>query len=268
MPRRLAVLGHPVAHSLSPIMQTAAFEALGIAGEWSYEAIDVAPEDFAGRVAALPAEGFAGVNVTVPHKLAALGLADRAGAAAAAIGAANVLVFDGEGIGAENTDAAGFLAALPGDPSGARALVLGAGGSARAVVWALVDRGAEVSVWNRTGARADELTDELGGTPIDAEQAARGDFELIVNCTTAGLPGSGVELGDLPLDPNRFRPGQTVVDLVYGDAETELVGAARRAGAELVDGREILVRQGAASLEIWTGLEPPLEAMRAAVNAA
>ena len=130
---RLAVLGHPVGHSRSPAMQNAALAELGLGEEWSYEAIDVAPEDFEARVRAMPAEGFAGANVTVPHKGAALALADELSETAREIGAANTLVFAGGEIRADNTDAGGLLAALPSSPGGRRALVLGAGGAARAV---------------------------------------------------------------------------------------------------------------------------------------
>src|SRR3954462_14389729 len=132
-PRRLAVLGHPVGHSRSPAMQTAALKHLGLADEWSYEAIDVSPAELELRVRAMVAEGFVGANVTVPHKGAALALADSLSETAREIGAANTLSFDGEEIGADNTDAAGLLAALPASPAGGRALVLGAGGAARAV---------------------------------------------------------------------------------------------------------------------------------------
>lgn len=250
-------------------MHAAALAAAGLE-DWSYEAIDVAPDGFAERVAALPGEGFAGINVTVPHKAAALELADRPSDAARAIGAANTLSFGEQGVEAENTDAPGFLAAVPLDPAGVRALVLGAGGSARAVVWALVDRGAEVSVWNRTAERAAELAGKLGGTAVDAGQARSrvAQCDLIVNCTTAGLPGSGAGLADLPLDAAALHDGQTVVDLAYGDRETELVAAARAAGATVVDGLEVLVRQGAISFRIWTGIDPSLEVMRAAARVA
>src|SRR4051794_11079226 len=147
--RRLAVLGHPVAHSRSPAMHTAALAALGLGNEWSYEAIDVAPDGFERRVRELSAEGFAGANVTVPHKGAALAVADVLTETAREIGAANTLSLEGEEIRAGNPDADGLLAALPAPPAGARALVLGAGGAARAVVWALLREGAAVEVWNR-----------------------------------------------------------------------------------------------------------------------
>jgi len=262
--KRLAVLGHPVAHSRSPAMHNAALAELGLAGEWSYEAIDLAPEEFEPRVRAMPDEGFVGANVTLPHKGAALALADTASETARAIGAANTLSFASGEVDADNTDAPGLLAALPESPRGRRALVLGAGGAARAVVWALVREGAEVSVWNRTAERARQLCEELGGTPAPAPDPT--GYGLIVNSTTAGLRGED-PLAELPLSADGFVPGQTVVDMVYGEQRSRLLAAAGSAGASTVDGIEVLVRQGALSLEIWTGREPPLETMRAAARA-
>lgn len=258
---RLAVLGHPVAHSRSPAMHTAALAALGLAGEWSYEAIDLAPDEFEPRVRRMAGEGFAGANVTVPHKGAALSLADSLSETAREIGAANTLSFEAGEVRADNTDAQGFLDALPERPSGRRALVLGAGGAARAVVWALAREGAEVTVWNRTALRAEHLCQELGGAPAGEPDSAT--FELIVNTTAAGLRGED-PLAELPLDPAGFGAGQTIVDLVYGDRPSHLLVAAEAAGAAVLDGIEVLVRQGALSLEIWTGRPAPLETMRCA----
>jgi shikimate dehydrogenase len=261
---RLAVLGHPVGHSRSPAIHNAALAALGMAEEWSYEAIDVAPDAFEARVRAMPGEGFAGANVTVPHKGAALALADELSETAREIGAANTLVLAGEEIRAENTDADGLLNALPASPAGKRALVLGAGGAARAVVWALLREGAEVTVWNRTELRSRHLCEELGGTPVsDPDQAA---YELIVNSTAVGLGGED-PFAELPLDPALFAPGQTVVDMVYGSKPTSLLRAAGMSGSATVDGLEILVQQGALSFEIWTGRKPPLDVMRDAARA-
>jgi shikimate dehydrogenase len=274
--KRLAVLGHPVGHSRSPAMQNAALEALGL-DEWRYEAIEVTPEEFAARTQGLAGEGFVGVNVTIPHKVAALAIADDASSAASEIGAANTLSFTAEGIRAYNTDASGLIAALPGPPSGLNALVLGAGGSARAAVWALARQGARVAVWNRTAERAEALVRELQDVATDAagelravdtEQARGPGQELIVNCTAAGMPGDPVDVFQaLPIDPDRLGAEVTLVDLVYGGTDTELVREARSRGAIVVEGLEVLVRQGAESLRIWTGLEPPLEVMREAARA-
>jgi len=267
---RLAVLGHPVAHSRSPAMQNAALAALGLGEGWSYEAIDVAPEDFAARVRAMPAEGFAGANVTVPHKAAALALADAASEGARQIGAANTLVFADGQIQAHNTDAGGLIAALPSSPRGTRALVLGAGGAARAAIWALRTEGAAVDIWNRTSARAEAVHLELSGIEVEVQGAAvtaidQSAYELIVNTTAVGLHGED-PFAHLPLRRDGFGK-QVLVDMVYGDGPSTLSMAAAAAGATVVDGLEILVQQGALSLQIWTGQEAPLDVMRAAARA-
>jgi shikimate dehydrogenase len=260
---RLAVLGHPVGHSRSPAMHTAALAELGLGEKWSYEAIDLAPDAFEAGVQAMPARGFAGANVTVPHKSAALALADELSETAREIGAANTLVFEAGEIRAENTDADGLLRALPGSAEGKRALVLGAGGAARAIVWALVREGAEVAVWNRTELRSQHLCEELGGEPIVEPDPAA--FELIVNSTGVGLHGED-PFTELPLTPAAFSSEQTVVDMVYGSGSTALLRAAEEAGATVVDGIEVLVQQGGLSLEIWTGRPAPLDTMRAAAR--
>jgi shikimate dehydrogenase len=287
--RRLAVLGHPVSHSRSPAMQNAALEALGLGGEWSYEALDVEPAEFAERTRGLPGQGFVGVNVTIPHKEAALELAAEASDAAERIGAANTLSFRDGRIRADNTDAAGLLAALPGPVEGRTALVLGAGGSARAAAWALAEQGASVSVWNRTPERADELVRDLADAlnetgcssaspaehpritaegrlrPVSAEQARANGYELIVNCTAIGM-GDEDPFEHLPVERERFDADIVLVDLVYAGSESRLVREARRRRATAVEGLEVLVRQGAESLRIWTGMDPPLDVMRDAAR--
>jgi shikimate dehydrogenase len=276
--KRLAVLGHPVSHSRSPAMQTAALEALGLAGEWSYEALDLSPEELATQTKALPEQGFVGANVTIPHKQAALALADEASDAARRIGAANTLSFGTGGIRADNTDAIGLLAALPEPVEGRSALILGAGGSGRAAVWALAEQGASVSVWNRTPARAEELVRDLAragsGTlsdgrvaPVSGEQALANAYELIVNCTAIGMRDED-PFEHLPLDPERWNAEIVLVDLVYSGSESRLIAEARRRSATAIDGLEVLVRQGGESLRIWTGMDPPLEVMREAAKRA
>ncbi|TMK73669.1 MAG: shikimate dehydrogenase [Actinobacteria bacterium] len=263
---KLAVLGQPISHSRSPAMQNVALAELGLAGEWTYEGIEVAPEAFDARVRSMPGEGFVGANVTVPHKLAALAVADQASEAARAIGAANTLSFDGSRIAAENTDAAGFLDALPEPPNGKRALVMGAGGSARAVAWALTTHGARVTIWNRTPEKARALAQEFGTSVADPGD----EYDLIVNATTVGMGTStqaSSDLKSLPIDADALGERHQLVDLAYGAVETELVRAASARGARVVDGLEVLVRQGAASLRIWTGMDPPIEAMRRAARA-
>jgi shikimate dehydrogenase len=264
MMNRLAVLGFPVGHSRSPSMHNAAFAELGMAGEWSYAAIEVSPDELAERAGAMPGEGFVGANVTVPHKEAALALADEISETAREIGAANTLSFEGGSVRADNTDGDGLLRALPSSPAGKRALVLGAGGAARAVVWALLREGAEVDVWNRTALSARHLCEELGGEPVPDLDPQR-EYGIVVNSTSVGLQGEDAFV-ELPLGPLDIHEEQVVVDMVYGAEPTTLLRTAAGAGATTVDGIEILVQQGALSFQLWTGREAPIETMRAAAR--
>lgn len=269
-------------------MHTAALEEMGLAGEWSYEAIEVSPEEFEARVRGMAGEGYAGANVTVPHKLAALAIADTASRAATQIGAANTLTFSGSKIVADNTDAIGITASLPSPPEGSQALILGAGGSARAAVWALTRAGADVTLWNRTPGKAEALARELGARTLSLAESSSSlalqDFDLLLNATSVGLDTANrasdspdarlgadpdralADLKSLHLDADALSAEHVVVDLVYGTAETQLAAAARSRGATVVDGLEVLVHQGAASLRLWTGAEPPIETMRAAAR--
>jgi shikimate dehydrogenase len=218
----VALIGRPVAESLSPRMQNAAFAALGI--DWTYLAFDVAEPVAAVR--ALQTLGFAGANVTIPHKRAVVAACDEAEG-----DAVNTLVFRDSRVLGFNTDRE-ILAGI----AAARACLIGAGGAAQALMDSLP---ADTRVFSRSGT-----------WPPDAAGC-----DLIVNATPVR--------DEVLVEPVA---GQTVVDLAYGRHETALVAAARRAGCEVVDGREALVRQGAASLRLWTGLEPPVDVMRRAVS--
>jgi shikimate dehydrogenase len=258
----LGVCGWPVAHSRSPQMHNAALAAAGL-GDWRYLRLPLPPDLFEETVRALPAAGFRGVNVTIPHKQAALALADRASEAARAIGAANTLTFEAGAIHADNTDAPGLLAALPFVPAGRSALVLGAGGAGRAAAWALREAGAaDVAVWNRTPERATALAQELGLRAVTTATAA----DIVVNCTSVGLDEPDATFKALPLHADSLSAGSLVVDMVYRVGGTQLLEAARTRGASVVDGLEILIAQGAASFERWTGMEAPREAMRKAAT--
>jgi shikimate dehydrogenase len=262
--RVAGIIGWPVEHSLSPAMHNAAFAALGL--NWTYVAFPVHPRRVDEAIAGLAAAGCAGLNATIPHKAAALRAASAATEAAAAIGAANTLVPDGDGgFRADNTDAEGFLRALdeqaPLGLDGADALVLGAGGAARAVVFALRSRGARVRVANRTPERAAGLGDPV---PFErrALEAVAGRAALVVNATSLGLDGPEPP-GELPL--GSLGPGQVVADVVYRPGGTPWLAAAAARGARTVDGLGMLLHQGAAAFAQWTGREPPLEAMRGAL---
>jgi len=243
-------------------MQNAALQTAGL-GSWRYQLLPIAPELFSETVRALPAAGFRGVNVTVPHKEAALAIADSASECTSAIGAANTLLFEeGGATYAENTDAPALIGALPFPACGRTAVVLGAGGSARAAVWALLSEGAaEVRIWNRRPERARSLSAELGATPAIDVTAA----DLLVNCTPLGLGAEQGYFKQLPVEADDITMFECVVDLAYSHADTPLVRAAKSLGVQSVDGRELLVGQGALSFEHFTGRPAPVEVMREAV---
>jgi shikimate dehydrogenase len=253
---RVGLIGDPVAHSISPSMQQPALDALGISA--TFELWHTLAADLPARIASLRAPDVLGANVTVPHKLGVMDHLDEVSPLARRAGAVNVIVHREGHLSGDNTDIHGFAVSLEEACPNARvrpALVLGAGGAARAAVWALASSGTQVTVWNRTARKAAALATELG-----VEAATRpGPAELLVNATSVGLRADD-SLDGLPLVDARV-----VVDLVYGDAPTPIARWAEERGARLVDGREVLVRQGARSLAVWTGREAPLEAMRRAV---
>jgi shikimate dehydrogenase len=265
--RLAAVIGWPVAHSLSPAMHNAAFRALGL--DWVYLGLAVPPERVPEALRGLAAAGCGGLNVTIPHKVAALEAASAATDAARAIGAANTLVPDGAGgFRADNTDAAGFLRALDEgegaapDLRGRDVLLIGAGGAARAVAVALRGRGARLRVANRTTGRAAALGETVPFTPIALAEAARGST-LVVNATSLGMHDDAVP-AELPVEA--LGPGQTAFDLVYRRGGTPWLHAVAARGVATVDGREMLLHQGAAAFVQWTGVEPPVGEMRAALG--
>lgn len=264
---RFGVAGYPVAHSRSPQMHEAAYARFGIDAE--YQRLPIPPELFEETVRALPGSGFVGINVTIPHKHAAAEIADEVSPAVEAVGAANTLTFENGKILAENTDAPGMIGAIARPIEGVRALVLGAGGTGRAAAWALQDAGAEVSVHNRTAERAVKLADDLH-VAVAFETAGGADFPLIVNTTAVGMDAGTSEeaaLDALGLDLDEIPPNATIVDFVYRDGGSPLSNAARSRGLTVVDGNELLARQGALSFEIWFDRPAPLQAMRAALVA-
>ena len=257
------VIGHPVGHSLSPAMHNAAFRVLGMAHR--YEALDVAPEALAAPVARLRASDVLGANVTVPHKERIMALLDAVAGEAREIGAVNTVVRADRHLTGHNTDRAGFAAALAERGialAGKRALVLGAGGAARAAVPSLRAGGAAVHVTNRTPGRAAALVAALGGEvapwPAALPSALEG-FDLLVNATSIGLRG------DDPLPGTALPASLVVFDLVPTARETPLLARARAAGCVTVDGLLMLLHQAAASFRLWTGENAPMSAMRAAL---
>ena len=267
--RLAGVMGWPVAHSRSPRLHGYWLEHYGIDG--AYLSLPVAPEHIETALRALPVLGFAGVNLTVPHKETALGVVDRVDALARRIGAVNtVVVAADDTLDGTNTDAFGFTenlrAGAPGWEPGRPAVVLGAGGAARAVCVGLADAGvSEIRLANRTAARAARLADELAGVqPVAWE--ARGDAldgaGLLVNTTTLGM--TGAPSLDIALDA---LPGEAVVtDIVYAPLETPLLAAARARGNPCVDGLGMLLHQARPGFAAWFSREPDVtEALRAFV---
>lgn len=270
---RYLVIGSPVAHSLSPAMMAAAFGSIGRPD--TYEAREIRPEDWPGALRALHREGIAGVNVTVPHKEKARADAWEVTQVAREIGAANTLQRLPHGWLADNTDGPGFLDWVSDTGVGVyttrEALVLGAGGSARAVVWALLRAGCpHVRIANRTAERAHELAASLRenglGERTDritvespGERAPEGG--LVINCTSVGLRMDDPS----PIEPNAVAPAAAYLDLVYGAPSG--VATARQAGVRTEDGLGLLVAQGALAFERWTGVRPDRRVLFAAAEA-
>lgn len=259
------VIGHPVAHSRSPKLHGHWLKTYGLAGH--YIPMDVAPADLETVLHSLPKAGFVGANVTVPHKEAALRLADHVSDRASVIGAANTLVFREDGsIHADNTDGYGFMANLRAgapdwNPADGPAVVFGAGGAARAVLQALAEAGVpEILLTNRTRTRADHLKEEFGQriTVVDWVQAGNviENAELVVNTTSLGMQGQP-ELR-VPLDG--LQPGAVVTDLVYAPLQTRLLQQAEEAGCTTVDGLGMLLHQAVPGFERWFGVRPVIDA--------
>jgi len=267
---KAGVIGYPIKHSVSPAMQQAAFDHLGLPVE--YRAWEVRPEELESFAAGLRGGGWLGVNVTIPHKEAILPLLDRLSPEAAAVGAVNtVAVADGK-LAGHNTDVAGFLAGLPPgtDLRGGRALIIGAGGAAAAVVLGLVQLGlAEIGVFNRHPDRAARLLTRFAGQdravrlrvvrPDELCAYAR-DCILVVNCTPVGTVGTAFA-GQMPIPPECLAAGSFAYDLVYNPPETPWLRAAQNRGARPVSGLTMLVHQGAAAFRLWTGREAPVDVM-------
>ncbi len=257
------VVGHPVAHSRSPALHGHWLRRYGLAGH--YVPLDVAPGDLAEAMAALPRLGFVGCNVTIPHKVAVLDLADTVSDRARAIGAANTLVFGPDGLAADNTDGEGFIENLRRNAPGwsatdGPAVVLGAGGASRAVVTALLAAGApEIRVANRTAARAEALRDAFGARVTVHDWNCAGDIVsdtgLVANTTSLGMTGQPPF--DVPLD--RLSPGAVATDLVYTPLDTTFLSRARAAGCRTVDGLGMLLYQAVPGFEAWFGLRPEVD---------
>jgi shikimate dehydrogenase len=266
----VGVWGHPVGHSRSPVMHNAALAALGL--DWVYVPFDVDPVDVAEAVAGVRALGLIGINVTVPLKEAVLPFLDEIDPEARRIGSVNTICNREGRLCGYSTDGPGFLramAALGEHTERRRVCLLGAGGSARAVAFALAGRGAQIQIVNRTADRAEALAQEIdrhfpGAACVISLGENAAPFDLLVNTTSLGMTPHEDALPDLPLPG--FRDLPFVYDLIYSPRETRLLRAAREAGCPTANGVGMLVQQGALSLSLWTGL--PVEAIPVALMAA
>jgi shikimate dehydrogenase len=266
--RTVGIIGWPVQDSLSPLIHNAAFAALGM--DWAYVPLPVAPGDLEAALAGLPAMGFSGANVTMPHKTDVARLVRDLSEDAQRLRAVNTLVTGAAGLVGHNTDAPGFDRFVRRDagfePGGRSALIFGAGGAARACALALARGGLEaLTVAVRDPTRAETLRAMLEGQlpavrAVSFEEAGEVDSDLVVNATPLGAAGE-----TLPHPP--LRPGMLVVDLLYRPTLTPLQVAAKAAGASAFGGLGLLLHQAALSFELWTGLEPPLSVMSAAALA-
>jgi shikimate dehydrogenase len=256
---RACVMGHPVAHSRSPLLHGYWLEKLGIRG--TYELADVSEADFPEFLRTLGARGYVGGNITVPHKERAFAGVERREAAAEAIGAVNTVWYEDRRLIGGNTDAYGFLAHLDASiprwkESTRRAVVLGAGGAARALVYALLARDVQVALANRTVARAQELAAHYGNRPsahgFEDLPGLLGTADLLVNATALGMVGKA----ELTLDVSRLKPGAIVYDIVYVPLETPLLAWAKAAGHPTVDGLGMLLHQAVPAFARWFGVTP------------
>jgi shikimate dehydrogenase len=266
--RVAGVIGDPVRHSLSPLLHNTAYRELGL--DWVYVAFEVPEGATAGALAALRVLGLEGLSVTMPHKTAAAAACDSLSSDAAVLGSVNTVTREPDGrLSGDSTDGPGFLRALRDaghDPGGREALVLGAGGAARAVVLALGRAGARVTVTARRPDAAAAAAALVGGdtAPWPDRAAAASAAAIVVHATPIGMGADPAA----PLPAEALRPGQVCCDLVYHPLETPLLAAARARGAEAVDGLGMLVHQAALQVERWTGATAPAGAMRAAAQRA
>lgn len=275
------IVGYPLGHSLSPVIHNAGFEALGL--DVHYEAWPTPPDELAAAVVRVREPDFLGLSVTIPHKQTVMALLDEIDPVAAAIGSANTVVKrDGRLIG-YNTDKDGFIQPLRRagcDPAGLRALVLGVGGSERAVAYGLAEAGvASIALAGRRPERVEAAATHLEETTPrelriqrvawtdEALARAATAADLIVNCTPIGMRHTAEE-HDSPLPVSALRLGVWVYDIVYNPLETELLRLAHKAGCDVVAGLEMLVYQAAAQQVLWTGREPPVDIMLKAGEAA
>ncbi len=261
--RTAGLIGHPVAHSLSPVFQNAAFQRCGL--DVAYAAWDTPVSALRSRMQRLRSADMLGANVTIPHKQAVIPQIDDLGDFSRRVGAVNTIVNRNGRLFGFNTDGPGFVQSLKDernlDPHGANVLVFGAGGAARGIVLALADGGARLSILNRTFERAEELA-RTGGTSVRAlrEPGDLGAYDVLVNTTSVGMHGTGTE-SQSPADLTGARAGALAVDIVYAPERTPFLRQAEEHGLRTLGGLSMLIYQGALAFTHWTGIAAPVDVM-------
>jgi shikimate dehydrogenase len=266
------LLGYPVGHSMSAVMHNAAFEELGL--DYRYDLRGVSPERLKSFMTGeMRDPTVRGANVTIPHKLAVMEYLDEVDREALAVGAVNTIVNDDGRLKGYNTDGLGAIRALEeayGELEGVKAVIVGAGGAARAIGYHLSIRASEIMILNRTQDRAKELAAHLSSMPEckasvepsalhrSALEEALKEAEILINTTPLGMTP---DVDETPVDGSLIRPGTLVFDTVYNPLQTRLLREAEEAGARTLSGLRMLVYQGAAAFRLWTGLEPPVKLM-------
>ncbi|MCU1354876.1 MAG: aroE [Acidimicrobiales bacterium] len=268
--RVAGVIGTPVRHSRSPAVVNAAFAAACL--DWTYAAFEVAPGRAADAVSAMRTLGLGGLSVTTPHKRDVIASLDELTPAAADLDAVNCIAWAGDRLVGHNTDGDGLVASLRAsdgiDPTGARCVVLGAGGAARSVVRALAEAGAaDVVVVNRTPEKGEEAAALAGAVGRSGTEADLASADLVINATSVGMGVAPGAEEPLPVDPQRLGAHQVVIDLVYLPLQTPLLLLAEQRGARTVDGLGMLVHQAAIAITLWTGVAPDIATMDAAARA-
>lgn len=257
------IIGDPVEHSLSPVMHTAGYNALGISNEFSFQSLRVIPAQLETFIGAIRSLNIKGVSVTIPHKSTIMPLLDEIDEVAAKIGAVNTVVNKGDTLIGFNTDWIGILEPIEKitNLAGKKVAILGAGGGARAAAYAISSKGAEIQIYNRTISKAKDLCKQFGGTAHSLSDISLAhDTEIIINTTSIGLNDD-----KSPVPSDLIHSKQIIFDAVYGSKDTPLIKAAKLKGAKYIEGREMLLHQGFAQFKLYTGKGAPEKDMREAL---
>lgn len=274
--RICGIIGDPIEHTISPVMQNAAFKELDL--DYIYVPFKVKAEDLGTAIQGMRALGIRGLNVTIPHKVASIQHLDEIDGLAHNIGAVNTIVNTDGVLKGFNTDASGFLCALAAEnvkPEGKNIIIIGAGGAARAIAFILADKNANLTIINRHLDKAEDISGriislfrrEVKALELNTVnlETALSEVDMLINTTNLGMTPA---INETPIPARLLKPGLVVVDIIYNPLQTRLLNEAREQGAKVISGIEMLVWQGAAAFELWTGKEAPVEIMKKALVSA